>query len=80
MKFKYLRYILVVLMIAVSFATLCGCIDLDEIMVDLGLTDDVDNMNNRVTVVIRDVDGVTLKEGTESIQEIKRCNQFRIQF
>lgn len=80
MKAKYLKYILVVLMLTLAFATLCGCIDMDEIMVDLGLTDEVDNMNNRVTVVIRDIDGISLRDGTDPVQEVKRGTQFRLQF
>ena len=80
MKFRHVKFFLAVTVLAVAVAMLCGCIDMDEIMVDLGFADEVDNMNNRVTVVVRDTDGVSLKDGTEPVQEVKRGYQFRVQF
>lgn len=81
MMVKHIKYFVVALILVATLAVLCGCIDIDELKVDLGLADEPENMNNKVTVIVKETEGITLKNADEdTIREIKRGNQCRIQF
>lgn len=68
MKVRRFKYFMLVFLITLCFTALCGCFDIDEFIVDMGLDDEETEANETYTVMVRETAGVKIEE--DCIKEV----------
>lgn len=69
MKVRRFKYFMLVFLITLCFTALCGCFDIDEFIVDMGLDDEETEANETYTVMVRETAGVKVEE-EDCIKEV----------
>ena len=68
MRLRHLKIVLIPVVLVITLMTFCGCFDIDDVIVDLGLYQRNTKANTKFTVVVRETAGVTV-DG-DSVKEV----------